>query len=225
MNRVIARTTIVFTIFAFAAGARAQSPRPTESPGLELWAGVSATPTGPSGVLTSSYSPPLLFDGAFTSAAAQTMTFDTVAAFGVTGGANLWLGERAGLQILADRVSHALTGTSTPYVFSLHYSSRLPPNDELQSVDVHQTIPWPNVTGSFSDLNVSVNGVVRAGRVDRVSATASGGLTFHRLTGTLQPLAFTAFRLGGHSVLFEDDYRLAMALGPTITSGSMSAAT
>ena len=127
MNRFIARTTTVFTIFAFASGARAQSSRgPTESPRLELWAGVSATPTGPSGVLTSSYSPPLLFDGAFTSAAAQTMTFDTIAGFGLTGGANLWLGERAGLQILADRVSHSLTGTSTPYVFSLHYSSRLP---------------------------------------------------------------------------------------------------
>jgi hypothetical protein len=68
-------------------------------------------------------------------------------------------------------------------------------------------------------LNVSVNAVVRAGRTDRVSATASGGLTLHRLTGTLQPLAFTSFHLGGHSVLLEDDYRLMMALGPTISFG------
>lgn len=52
-----------------------------------------------------------------------------------------------------------------------------------------------------------------------MSATASGGLTIHRLTATLQPLAFTSFHLGSHSVLFEDDYHLMMALGPTISIG------
>ena len=89
----------------------------------------------------------------------------------------------------------------------------------MQIVDVHQTISWPEVTGSFRDLNVSVNAVVRAGQANRVSATASGGLTIHRLTGTLQPLAFTSFRLGGHSVLIVDDYPLMMTLGPTISTG------
>ena len=31
------------------------------------------------------------------------------------------------------------------------------------------------------------------------------------MSGTVQPVAYTAFQLGGHSVLFEDDYRLAMS--------------
>jgi hypothetical protein len=217
MNRGVARAIHVLSIVAIASGAGAQS-RETASP-FDVWVGVSASPTGSSGVLTSSYSPPLLFDGEFTSAAAQTITFDTDIAVGLTGGANLWLSERAGIQLLAARDSHVLTGTSTPYTFSLLYSSRLPPNDEEQIVDVHQTVSWPDVTGSFRDLNVSVNAVVRAGRADRVSATASGGLTLHRLTGTLEPLAFTSFHLGGHSVLLEDDYRLMMALGPTISFG------
>ena len=47
-------------------------------------------------------------------------------------------------------------------MFSLRYSSRLPPNDEVQFVDLQQTVPWPDVTGSLRDLNVSVNAVVRA---------------------------------------------------------------
>ena len=89
----------------------------------------------------------------------------------------------------------------------------------MQIIHLRQTVPWPDVTGSFGDLNVSVNAVARAGRADRLSATASGGLTLHRLTGTLQPIAFTSFHLGGHSVLFEDDYRLMMALEPTISFG------
>lgn len=218
MNRCFARTIPMLSIVAIASSAGAQS-RATASSPFDVWVGVSAAPAGSSGVLASSYSPPLLFDGAFTSAAAQTITFDTGSATGFTGGANLWLSERAGLQILADRVSQSLKGTSTPYTFSLQYASRLPPNDDVQIVDNHQTVPWPAVTGSFHDLNVSVNAVVRAGHANRVSATASAGLTLHRLTGTLQPLAFTSFRLGGHSVLFEDDYRLAMALGPTISIG------
>jgi hypothetical protein len=218
MNRGVARTIHVLSIVAIASSAGAQS-RATASSPFDAWVGVSATTTGSSGALTSSYSPALLFDGAFTSAATQTITFDTNRAAGLTGGANLWLSERAGLQILADRESHSLTGTSTPYMFSLQYASRLPPNDDVQIVDLHQTVRWPGVTGSFRDLNVSLNAVVRAGHANRVSATASGGLTIHRLTGTLQPLAFTSFHLGGHSVLLEDDYRLMMALGPTISIG------
>jgi hypothetical protein len=218
MNSGVARTIFALTIVVIASTAGAQSPATVTSP-FDVWVGISVAPIGPSGVLTSSYSPPLLFDGAFTSTAAQTITFDTDRAAGLTGGANLWLTERAGLQILADRVSHSLSGASTPYMFSLQYASRLPPNDDVQIVDAHQTVPWPQVTGSFRDLNVSVNAVVRAGHADRVSATASGGLTIHRLTGTLQPLAFTSFHLGGHSVLLEDDYRLMMALGPTISIG------
>jgi hypothetical protein len=219
MNRGVARTIHVLSIVAFASSAGAQS-RATASSPFDVWVGVGAAPTGSSGVLTSSYSPPLLFDGAFTSAAAQTITFDIDSAAGLTGGANLWLNERAGVQILGDRVPHSLTAsTSTPYMFSLQYASRLPPNDEVQIVDVHQTVPWPAVTGCFRDLNASVNAVVRAGHANRVSATASGGLTIHRVTGTLQPLAFTSFHLGGHSVLLQDDYRLMMALGPTISLG------
>ena len=218
MHRGVARTIHALSIMAIASSAGAQS-RATASSPFDVWIGISAAPTGSSGVLTSSYSPPLLFDGAFTSAAAQAITFGTDSAAGLTGGVNLWLSKRAGLQILADGVSRSLTGTSTPYTFSLQYASRLPPNDDVQIGDVHQTAQWPEVTGSFRDLNVSVNGVVRAGHANRVSVTASGGLTMHRLTGTLQPLAFTSFRLGGHSVLFEDDYRLMMALGPTITIG------
>jgi hypothetical protein len=218
MNRGVARTIHVLSIVAIASSAGAQS-RATASSPFDVWVGVSGGLTGSSGVLTSSYSPPLLFDGAFTSAAAQTIAFDTDRAAGLTGGANLWLSERAGIQILADRVSHSLTGTSTPYIFSLQYASRLPPNDDVQIVDVHQTVPWPEVTGSFRDLSLNLNAVVRAGNANRVSATASGGLTLRRLTGTLQPLAFTSFHLGGHSVLLEDDYRLMMALGPTISIG------
>ena len=56
------------------------------------------------------------------------------------------------------------------------------------------------------------NAVVRFGQPDRVGVTVSGGPSYVRVSGVVQPVGYTTFQLGGHSVLFEDDYRLAMAL-------------
>ena len=39
------------------------------------------------------------------------------------------------------------------------------------------------------------------------------------MSGHVEPLGYTAFQLGGHSVLFEDDYRLRASLSPAHTPG------
>jgi hypothetical protein len=52
-----------------------------------------------------------------------------------------------------------------------------------------------------------------------VTIVASGGLAWIRLSAEAEPLAFTAFRLGGHSTLFSDDFRVRAALGPTSILG------
>jgi hypothetical protein len=49
-------------------------------------------------------------------------------------------------------------------------------------------------------------------RPDHIGLTVSGGPTYLRVSGAVQPLGYTTFHLGGHSVLFEDDYRLAVAV-------------
>lgn len=48
-----------------------------------------------------------------------------------------------------------------------------------------------------------------------MAVVASGGLAWVRLEGEAQPLGYTTFRLGGHSVLFEESYRVGATLGPT----------
>ena len=57
------------------------------------------------------------------------------------------------------------------------------------------------------------------GTSSRVDATLSGGMSLQRLSGTVQPLGFTQYNLGRHSVLFENEYRLAMSLDPTSAVG------
>jgi hypothetical protein len=57
------------------------------------------------------------------------------------------------------------------------------------------------------------------GPADRLNATISGGLSYYRLSGTAQPLGYTTFRLGGHSVLFSDEYHLVISIEPTAVLG------
>ena len=47
----------------------------------------------------------------------------------------------------------------------------------------------------------------------------TAGLPFGPHAGAIQPLGFTMFRLGGHSVLFYDEYRIGASLGPERADG------
>jgi hypothetical protein len=193
---------------------------PTEEPRVEFWGAVTAEQTGPSGSVVSSYSPPLLLDGTdYTSHASQTVTFDGQTNVGFEAGVNLFFARHAGLQLIFDRRSSDLEGTNGPYDVTLNYISRPPPENQTIPVTVNNSTPWPDTTGSITQSTFSVNGVVRAGTSSRIDATLSGGLSILRLSGTVQPVGFTQYNLGGHSVLFENEYRLAMSLGATSAVG------
>jgi len=162
----------------------------------------------------SAYSPPLLLDGDFTSHAGQTLNADNGFALGVIGGLNVFPWPNVGFQLLVERSTCDLTGANAPYVFALQYVSRQPPDDRPQVVDVNRTTPWPDSSGSLEQIAIAFNAIVRIGRPEGVNLTISGGPSYRRLAGSIEPLAFTAFHLGGHSVLFEDDHRLTVTLEP-----------
>lgn len=184
-------------------------------PRVEVWSGVSAIASEPSGTLQSVYSPPLLFDGAFVSHASQTIRAESGFGAGFVAGLNVFPFDHIGVQFLFDRVTTQLTGTNGDYSVSLDYVARLPPNDDLQPVSVRHTTKWPDTTGSITHTAIAVNAVVRFGKPSGITITASGGPAVYRVAGQLQPIAYTTFTLGGHSVLFEDDYRLAAEFDPT----------
>jgi hypothetical protein len=210
---------VACAVLCGAARAEAQAGAVPVHRRVELWGGVTGVVPGSAGTLVSSYSPPLLLDGDFTSHAEQTLKADTGAALGVTGGLNVFPWPNLGVQLLVDRSRCDLQGTNTPYAFALQYVSRQPPDDRPQLVDINRTTAWPDTSGSLEQLAIAFNAVVRIGRPEGVNVTISGGPSFRRLAGTVEPLAFTAFHLGGHSVLFEDDHRLALALQPAYGVG------
>jgi len=201
-------------IVAAPAGAHAQGGNAPEWPRLRVRAGVSLGLAGPDGSLSSSYSPPLLLDGEFTSLAGQTLRLDTGSAPGITAGIDVFLSPRLGFGLVIDSTSFDVAGTNAPYAFNLHYISRQPPDDRAQPVDLTRSIDWPDTVGSARQVAIAFNAIARAGPVDRLNLTVSAGPCIYRWSGTVQPLGYTAFQLGGHSVLFEDEYRLAAALKP-----------
>lgn len=212
---------IALAICAIPRASFAQSASgATEEPRVEFWGAVTARQTGPSGSVVSSYSPPLLLDGSdYTSHASQTVTFDGQSGVGFEAGVNLFFARHSGLQLIFDRQSPGLKGTNGPYDVTLNYISRPAPDNQAIPVTVNTSPPWPDTTGSITQSTFSVNGVLRVGTSSRIDATLSGGLSIQRLSGTVQPLGFTQYNLGGHSVLFENEYRLAMSLGPTSAVG------
>jgi hypothetical protein len=199
--------------FAQTAAGRSQ-PGP-----VELWGGVSTVITAPAGELVSSYSPPLLFTSEFTSHGRQALALDAQRGLGFEAGVNVFPTTRFGVQVLIDRAAADLTGSNGPYAIDLTYVSRQPPTSEPQTFALQYSIPWPDTSGSLTQLAIAVNSVARVGPPDRLNATISGGLSFYRLSGAAQPLGYTTFRLGGHSVLFSDEYHLATSIEPTAVLG------
>lgn len=133
---------------------------------------------------------------------------------------NIFFGPpHVGVQILVDRTPTDLCGINGPYAVALTYSSRPPPNSQPQAVNIHTSAPWPDTIGSFEQLAIGLNAVVRTGRADTVNATLAAGLMYYRISGTARPVGYTTFQLGGHSVLFSDEYRLAASLEPTQVIG------
>jgi len=173
----------------------------------------------PAGQLTASYSPPLLFAIDYTSHGGQTLALDAGRGVGFEAGVNFFATPHLGLQILANRASMDLAGANGPYALQMTYVSIQPPFVVPQTFNLQVSIPWPDTSGSLTQLTVAVNPVVRLGQADRVNATVSGGLSYYRLSGTAQSLGYTEFRLGGHSVLFSDEYHLAVSLEPANVIG------
>jgi len=211
--------SIAFAVLAGTPSAIAQTSGARPFPRLELWVAASAVTTGPGGTLVTSYSPPLLFDGDFTSRGGQMLTADASFATGVTAGINVFPSAHLGFQVLIDRAACDVHGANGAYTVALQYVSRQPPNDQTQIVNVQESIGWPDTSGSVTELALGFNGILRIGGPEGLSMNVSGGPTFYRATGSLQPVGYTTFHLGGHSVLFEDAYRLAVSLTPAHAFG------
>jgi opacity protein-like surface antigen len=208
--------SVGLAVILSASLASAQNAAPQA---IEVFGGLTLGGRGQAARLATSYSPPLLPVGEFSSHGGQTLLLEPQGGAGFEGGINVLLTRHFGFQLAASRTVADLDGTNGPYSVDITYVSRQPPDSTPQTFTIHESVPWPDTTGSASLFTASANGLVRVKRSDRLSATVLAGVGVGRLDGTTNQVGYTTFRMGGHAVMFSDEYRVAVSLGPTTLVG------
>ncbi|MBI1875730.1 MAG: hypothetical protein HYS05_17830 [Acidobacteria bacterium] len=94
-----------------------------------------------------------------------------------------------------------------------------PPDFVPRQFRYERQTAWPATQGSLRQLEIGLGGVGRWQSSRGFGATGYAGLGYLRLSGETQSLAYTSFHLGGHSVLFPEQYRLSATLTPSSTWG------
>ena len=112
-----------------------------------------------------------------------------------------------------------LHGANGPYAVTMTYSARQPPDHEPRPYSYERVTPWPESEGHASQMTATASVVVRVGDAGRASlrVLAGGGVT--NMRGRVEPLGYTTFILGGHSVLFTDEHHLSARYGGSTALG------
>lgn len=220
---LVAVAFLAGTLCAGSAPAQPAASPPPPSP-LEAWGAVSAPVWTRTGTLDTNYPPQVTSAPDATGRLGQSLTLDPANGLGFEFGVNLFPWSHAGLQVFASRVTSDLAGTNTPYEVDLQYTSRPPPNYQPVPVAIDWTVRWPDTTGRLRQWALG-GGPAFRWRSPAVSLVVSGGVAWVRLSGEAEPLGYTRLWLGGHSVLFSEDFQVRAALGPsTIVAGYASGA-
>ena len=87
---------------------------------------------------------------------------------------------------------------------------------------IERSDPQPDPEGHLRDLSFDLLAVGRFGDPRRIQLRLSGGLAILAISGDVQPVAFSHFQMGGHSVLFSDQHELTMAFERTWGFGAVA---
>lgn len=186
---------------------------PPDEPSAAVWVGAGvATLAGP--VITTDFDPPRLFGLEGSGRGGQRVEIPGDRRVSIEGGAQWFPVRHAGVEVWAARDTGTAAATGATYATSLDYTARQPPDHVPRTYRFERSDPWPAVEAGIRRWTVGFNGAFRPVVGRRVTWTLAGGLAWVRVSGSAAPLGFTTFSLGGHSVLFPNQYRLQVALEP-----------
>jgi hypothetical protein len=130
-----------------------------------------------------------------------------------------WFPGRFGFEARVDAGRFVADAGSGPYEIAFHYQARQPPDYVPRDYTLMRSGSWGPVKASFHHATVSANAAARVNPRGRVRGTASGGLSLGAVSGRLAPVGYTTFRLGGHAVLFSEEYGIEVAFARTMALG------
>lgn len=164
------------------------------------------------------YTTPFLY-GQDVSSASQILTLEGRRSLGVSLAFNYFPHENFGLQILLDYSKSTIEGENTPYQLSFEYTSYLPPDYIPRQQTYESSLDWPDTEGYIKHLSLSLNGISRFKIGKEVFASLSAGLSYHSISGRASSLGYSKFWLGGHSVLFNENYKFEFSFEPASKIG------
>jgi hypothetical protein len=200
-------------VFIAAAVLLAWVPRPASAQQGAIWIAGGASESGTS-LIRTDFAPPLLLGLEGSGRATQTVDVERSLAPSVEAGAQRFPTRHVGLEVWIGRERDQLFSSGSTYHTALTYVSRPPPDNLPRQVLYERQADWPPVRVALRRWTVGLNVAVRPVASARVAWSISGGLSRIRVSGDVEPLGFTAFVLGGHSVLFPNEYQLNTRVEP-----------
>lgn len=210
------KTAALLALLAAPVAAEEATPVARQSH-FEAWLGGSWTDPLLDTAYQTRYSPTFDFDRPAETTAGQSLT---VRADGTIGGEigvgwtpdGLW-----DFRLTADRASSGLSGVNTPYAWSVRFVALPPPSNEPQTIEVEQSLDWPDTEGELRVTTFAL-GVSRRWEGRRVGGGLSAGGALVRASGEVRRLGFTTLHLGGHSTFFTQEFEVEAALDPSTTA-------
>jgi hypothetical protein len=194
-------------------------------PRFELAVGYgSFNPSWKDAVYEHVYTPPFLYGTPATASGRQTLTLGADS----LGGGSLSLGLVSGgfgVQVMYHAFSPAVSGTSSKHEASVSYTSYLPPDYQPRPVSLTYTTAMPDPSGELQEKAVSLDGFARLYLGHWFTVDLSAGATWFNLEGAVGTLDYWKFWLGGHSVLFSENYPMLMRIAAINRLGGNAGAT
>jgi hypothetical protein len=191
---------------------------PARKPHFEAWLGGSWTDPLLDTAYATRYSPTFDFGRPAETTAGQSLTVRADGTIGGEIGAGWSPDGRWDFRLTADRASSGLSGMNTPYTWSARFVALPPPSNEPQTIEVEQSLEWPDTDGELRVTTFAL-GVSRRWEGRRVGGGISAGGALLRASGEMRSLGFTALHLGGHSTLFTQEFEVEAALDPSTSGG------
>jgi hypothetical protein len=120
-----------------------------------------------------------------------------------------------GFQFLFDRARVDIEGENPPQQVDLTYDTIDFPQPTPVTREIHYTLDAPDTEGTLDEMAFSFNASARFGAGRPVGGSVSGGLSYYRIHGEAESLAALAAWLGGHAVVFYENYEMSYVLPDT----------
>jgi len=211
------RRTAVLVALLAAPVAADETPPVARPSHFEAWLGGSWTDPLLDTAYETRYSPTFDFARPAETTAGQSLTVHADGTIGGEIGVGWSPDGRWSFRLTADRASSALSGVNTPYTWSVTFEALPPPSNEPQTIQVEQSLDWPDTEGELRVTTFAL-GIARRWEGRRVGGGVSAGGALVRASGEMRSLGFTTLHLGGHSTFFTQEFEVEAALDSQTTA-------